>query len=233
MKRSLNTREKRLLTFCLLTLLIVGNALALREFLSRRKTASALITSLKGQEASNRIWLGDRPLYEKRSAWLDKSMPYTASAGKSRGELLDDLRGSALDLGLKTENESPLDSVALELDNKDVYANEVSVSMRVRGDQDTLLRWLLTLQSPERFTIVKALELELDSRSKEKTPQAQCNLTVARWFNPNPPPGTVPETPPEAAPAATTPPVAAPTDETPNPLELGSPLDGIVPKQSS
>jgi hypothetical protein len=227
MKRSMNTREKRLLTICLLTLLVVGNALALREFLSRRKTASGLISSLKGQEAANRIWMSDRPLYEKRAAWLNKTMPYTASAGKSRGELLDDLRGSALDLGLKTDNENPLDSVALELDNKEVYANEVSVSMRVRGDQDTMLRWLLTLQSPERFTIVKALELELDSRSKEKTPQAQCNITVARWFNPNPPPGSVPETPPAAAP------VAAPTDDTPNPLELGSPLDGIVPKQSS
>jgi hypothetical protein len=232
MKRSMNTREKRLLTICLLTLLVVGTALALREFMSRQKAASALIVSLKGQEATNRIWLRDRPLYEKRAAWLDKTMPYTPSAGKSRGELLDDLRGSALDLGLKTDNENPLDSVALELDNKDVYANEVSVSMRVRGDQDTLLRWLLTMQSPERFTIVKALELELDSRSKEKTPQAQCNITVARWFNPNPPPGTVPETLPDATPA-TTAPVAAPADDTPNPLELGSPLDGIVPKQSS
>jgi hypothetical protein len=141
-----------------------------------------------------------------------------------------ELRGSALDLGLKTDNENPLDSVALELENKEVYANEVAVSMRVRGDQDTVLRWLFTLQSPERFTTIKNIELELDSRSKEKTPQVQCNLTVARWFNPNPPAGGVPVQP-TAAPTEA-PPVAAPA-ETPNPLEIVSPLEGLAPSQSS
>src|SRR5688572_10053069 len=114
MKRSLNTREKRLLMLCLLTLLVVGNALALREFMSRQKTATAALSTLKEQAAANRIWMNDRATYEKRLAWLEQNMPYTASAGKSRGELLDDLRGSALDLGLKTDNENPLDSVALE-----------------------------------------------------------------------------------------------------------------------
>jgi hypothetical protein len=227
MKRSLNTREKRLLTLCLLTLLVVGNALALREFMARQKAATAALSTLKEQAAANRIWMNDRGTYEKLLAWLEANMPYTASAGKSRGELLDDLRGSALDLGLKTDNENPLDSVALELPNKEVYANEVAVSIRVRGDHDTLLRWLMTLQSPERFTTVKALELELDPRSKEKTAQAQCNLTVARWFNPNPPPSGVPAA---SAPAA---PTAAPAGDIPNPLEISSPLDGIVPAPSS
>jgi len=230
-KRSLNTREKRLLMLCVATLLIVGNALAIREFLARRKAATSDLSSLKEQESSNRIWMNDRALFEKRLAWLETTMPFTASAGKSRGELLDDLRNSALDVGLKTENENPLDSLALELENKEIYANEVAVSMRVRGDQETLLRWLLTLQSPERFTVVKAIDLELDSRSKEKTPQAQCNITVARWFNPNPPPGGAPAPP---APPAAIPPVAAPAgDAVPNPLEIGSPLDGLAPNQSS
>src|SRR3954463_4417311 len=230
MKRSLNSREKRLLTICLLTLVVVGNVLAIREFLSRKKAATATLAGLKDQETSNQIWMNERPLYEKRLAWLDKFMPYTTSAGETRGELLDDLRGSALDLGLKTDNENPLDSVALELENKELYANEVAVGMRGRGDQATLLRWLYPLQAPERFTVIKNVELELDSRSKEKTatPQLQCNLTVARWFNPNPPPGLVPVEP--AAPAATQPiqPVAAPAD-TPNPLEIVTPLDGLAP----
>lgn len=224
MKRTLNTREKRLLLICLLTLLIVGNVLAVQQFMARQKAATATLSSLREQESSNRIWMNDQSLYEKRLKWLDSSMPYTASAGKSRGELLEDLQGSALDVGLKTDNENPQES--LELD----HANEVSVSMRVKGDQDTLLRWLLTMQSPERFTTVKALELELDSRSKEKTPQAQCNITVARWFNRNPPPGGVP---PEPAPPATVPPTAAPAGDIPNPLEIGSPLDGLAPPQSS
>jgi hypothetical protein len=224
MKRGLNTREKRLLVLCVLTLVVVGNVLAIREFLGRRKAAVAALSSLNEQEAMNKLWIRDRALYEKRAAWLDTNMPYTSSAGKSRGELLDDLRNSALDVGLKTDNENPQESLALELDNKDIYANEVSVSIRVRGDQETLLRWLLTLQSPERFTVIKLIELQLDSRSKEKTPQAECNITVARWFNPNPPPGGAPA---EAVPASA--PVATPAEEAPNPLQIGSPLDALGP----
>ncbi len=219
MKRSLNVREKRLLTLCIVTLLLVGNGLALREFLARQKTAATALSTLKEQGNSNRIWMNDRALYEKRLVWLDKNMPYTASAGKAQGQLLDDLRNSALDVGLKVESENPLDAVALG------FANEVSVSLRLRGDQDTMLRWLLTLQSPERFVAVKSMELELDTRSKEKLPQAVCNLTAAKWFNPNAPPAGVP--------AAAEEPVAAPAPEVENPLQLGSPLEGIVPTESS
>jgi hypothetical protein len=230
MKRTLNTREKRLLILCVLTIVVVGNALAVREFMSRRKAAVASIATLKEQETANRIWLNDRAGFEKRLAWIHQMMPYTASEGKSKGELLDFLSISARDVGLRPDNENPLDSLALELENKEIYANEVAVSMRLRGDLDTLQRWLLTLQGHDRFTVIKSIELELDSRTREKTPQAQCDITVARWFNPTPPPQTVTTTAPAAAP--TTPPA---TNEAPlpNPLEINSPLDGLLPIDNS
>jgi hypothetical protein len=40
------------------------------------------------------------------------------------------------------------------------------------------------MQSPEKFQAIKELQIQLDSRAKEKTPQALCNLTLARWFKP-------------------------------------------------
>ena len=229
-KRSLNTREKRLLTMCVLTLVVVGNVLVIREFMNRRKEAVSALASLKDEETMNRLWMNDSALYQKRLAWLNSTMPYTPSEGKSRGELYDDLTQSARDVGLNTDNENPQESLALELDNKDLYANEVSVSMRIKGDHNTMLKWLLTLQAHDRFVVIKDLQLEPDSRSKEKTPQAQCNITVARWFNPNPPPGGVP---PAVTPAPVTAPVAEPAGEIPNPLEIGSPLDGVVPPSPS
>jgi hypothetical protein len=193
--------------------------------MNRRKTALASVSTLKELESANLIWMNDRDAFKKRLAWINTMMPYTPSEGKSKGELLDFLVGSALDVGLKPDNENPLDSLALELENKDIYANEVAVSMRVRGDLDTIQRWLLTLQGHDRFTVIKAIELELDnSRSKEKTPQARCDITVARWFNPSPPPASL-----TAAPvAAPTPPPAA-TTEAPHP----NPLDGILPVDNS
>jgi hypothetical protein len=214
-KRTFNTREKRLLIICLSTIFLVGNAMAIREFLSRRKALVISLDTMKKQETANRMLLLDGPRMEKLDGWLEKNLPYTNSAGKAQGQLLDDLRNSALDLGLKTENENPLESLELS------HHNEVSVSLRVRGDQEVVTSWLLTLQSPEKFTAIKSVELELDTRSREKTPQAQCNITVARWFNPKPPAGYQ-EPVPVPAPAAV--PV-----ENANPLELTTPLDGLVP----
>jgi hypothetical protein len=215
LKRTFNSREKRLLIICLSTIFLVGNFMAVREFLGRRKELASRLDDLKRQETSNRLILQDGPRMEKLNAWVDKSMPYTNSAGKAQGQLLDDLRNSALDMGLKTENEQLLEPVELS------HHNEVSVSMRVRGAQEVVIGWLLTLQSPEKFTAIKSVELELDTRSREKTPQAQCNITVARWFNPQPPPGYQE---PTTAPA----PAAVPVENS-NPLEITTPLDGIAP----
>ena len=45
MSRSLNQREKRLLTLCLATLFVVGGMLGTREFLARYKAANATLSS--------------------------------------------------------------------------------------------------------------------------------------------------------------------------------------------
>jgi hypothetical protein len=75
MKRSLNAREKRLLIICVLTLVVVGNALVIRDFVGRRKAAMTTLSSLKEQESSNLIWMNERAVYEKRLVWLEQNMP--------------------------------------------------------------------------------------------------------------------------------------------------------------
>lgn len=199
MKRGLNKREKRLLMFCIGTVFIVINLFAIREFTSRRKAYAEEIRRLQAQAQDNKSWLTQRTFMDKRLAWLDKNMPYTDSDGKSQGQLLELLQNSALDSDLKVTNQTLHEALALD------HCNEVSLSLKLRGDQDKMLRWLLTLQSPEKFTAIKAFDLQLDTRGKEKVPQAECNLTIARWFNPTPPAGTA-------------------TPEVVNPLEAPDPL---------
>lgn len=215
MKRTLNDREKRLLFFCLLTIFIVINVIALREFNVRRKALSASLNELTEQVRENEGLLSDRGFLEKRKAWLKKNMPYTNSAGKAQGQLLEDLQNAALDSELKISNQTLLEPLALD------HFNEVAVNIRIRGDQEKMMHWLVTLQSPEKFTTIKSIELELDSRAKEKTPQAQCNLTIARWFNT------------EAPPQETSPVPAAPPVETVSPLEIISPLESAITSEKS
>jgi len=246
MKRSLNSREKRLLMACLLTIFIVINFLAYRTYSTRNKSLNGRIQALDQQSKENRIWLDQKAKWQKRSKWLQANMSYTESAGRSQGQLLDELQTSALDAGLKVSNPTLLEptQVATPKNPDDIVCNEVAVSLRVRGDQNKLLNWLLTLQSPERFRSMKGFEIELDTKAKEKIPQAQCNITLARWFNPVAPPGAPP---PDATPAvepAVAPvelnPLTAPTDfpapaesTTPAPATAPAPAPAPAPPQQS
>lgn len=232
MKRSLNVREKRLLFLCLGTIFLVGNGLALREFTAKRKGILGSLEQLAEQATVNQALLSDRAFHEKHRAWLDQHMPYTESAGRAQGQLLEYLQNAALDNELTISNQTLLEP--LELD----HFNEVAVSIRIRGDQEKMLRWLLSLQSPERFQAIKSIDLELDSRAREKTPQAQCNLTVARWFNSEPPPqAAVPASLPASIPAPATQPELErerePEADPVNPLEISSPLDSLSTERSA
>jgi Tfp pilus assembly protein PilN len=210
MSRGLNPREKKLLVACLLAVFGVGTAFAWGSFSKKRKALKNEIENLAQQRNDNNALLERRDFWVKRMKWLDSKMPYTDSALRSQGQLLDELQASTLDAELKITGQTLLDSVQLD------YCNEVALNIKVRGDQDRLLRWLLMLQSTESFQVIKSIELELDAKAKEKTPQAQCNLTIARWFNKTPPADAAPPAPHPAV-----------TDTLANPL--ASPLDPVAP----
>jgi hypothetical protein len=61
---------------------------------------------------------------------------------------------------------------------------EVKVGVRLRGDQDKMMRWLGGLQDPMRFVVIDELQMELDSKARSKIPQMQCQIVLARWFKP-------------------------------------------------
>jgi hypothetical protein len=178
MSRTLNSREKQLLLLCLGVLVLMGGLILVNLFLQKRSSLTTRINALQNQKKENEVWLGDRAFWEKRKAWLNEHMPSTDSLGRTQGVFLEELQNAALDRGIKVLQQTLPDPVTT------ADFREVAVSLRLYGDQGAILQWLATMQSPDKFQAVKALEFELDARSKEKTPQAQCNLTVARWFKP-------------------------------------------------
>ena len=101
----------------------------------------------------------------------------------AQAKLLEEIQNVALDYQLQVQKQQLLPDAADSKTNASVY-REVAVEVRLRGDQTTLLGWLASLQSPEKFQAIKQLELEIDAKAKEKTPQALCNLVLARWFKP-------------------------------------------------
>ena len=92
MSRTLNTREKRLLGACLLVIFLVGNIFAYRVFNTKRQSLKSQLASLEEQKLTNDSWLKSAKKWEKRKGWIESHMPYTNSAGRSQGQLLEELQ---------------------------------------------------------------------------------------------------------------------------------------------
>ncbi len=180
MAAKLTPREKNLLLLCVAVLVVMTGMILTKQFLDRRKAALEKIVSLQRQKAENDGWAKEQPFWEKRRLWLADRMPGTDSLGRAQGQLLEDIQNEALEWGIIAEQPTlpPLASTP-----NPAY-REVTISVRLRGDQATVLSWLATLQSPEKFQAVRELQIEIDTRAREKTPQVICNLTLARWFKP-------------------------------------------------
>lgn len=184
MALALTQREKKLLTACVSALLLMATFILLKQFLDRRTAVLAKIASLEAEKQENEAYLADREFWDKRARWLRETMPVTASLGTAQAQLLEEIQNVALDYELQFQKQPILLPESNDAkQNASVY-REAAIEVRLRGDQTTVLGWLATLQSPEKFQAIKHLELEIDARAKEKSPQVLCNLTLARWFKP-------------------------------------------------
>jgi hypothetical protein len=175
----MTAREQRLLAGCVAVVLISGTTVLAKEYLNRSSAVEKQIATLQAEKKEADSWLADRAFQDKRRDWLDKHLPSTTSVLRAQGELVEELQNAVLDLGLKMSRPPQLNDAT-----KTPHYQEVTVSLSVSGDQAITLDWLATLQSPERFQIIKNLEIDPDNRSQAKTQQANTTLTIARWFKP-------------------------------------------------
>jgi hypothetical protein len=185
MALALTQREKNLLGACIAALVLMATFIILKQFLDRRTAALAKISALEAEKQENEGYLADRDFWDKRARWLRETMPTTESLGTAQAQLLEEIQNVALDYELQFQKQPVLLPESKDSkDNAAVY-REAAIEVRLRGDQPTVLGWLASLQSPEKFQAIKQVEIELDVKAKEKTPQVLCNLVLARWFKPD------------------------------------------------
>jgi hypothetical protein len=178
MSTKLSSREKRLLGLCVGVLGLMATMILANAFMQRRGTALATVARLESELKDNATWLSDQAYWQEHADWLAQTMPTTESLGRAQGQLLEEIQNAALDLQIQVERQTLLEPV-----NQPNY-REVSINVRLFGDQTVMLQWFATMQSPEKFQYIKNMEFEIDTRARTPKPQARCDLTLARWFKP-------------------------------------------------
>lgn len=184
MALALTPREKKLLGACIGALVLMATFILLKQFLDRRTAVLAKVAALESEKQENDIYMADREFWEKRGTWVENTMPTTESLGSAQAKLLEEIQNVVLDYELQFQKQPVLLPESKDAKKNEAHYQEAAIEVRLRGDQATVLGWLASLQSPEKFQAIKQLELELDSKAKEKTPQVLCNLVLARWFKP-------------------------------------------------
>lgn len=200
-----------MLGLCLGVIFLVVNGFAARSVLKVLRGSDAKIQTLKNTLADNEMWLDEAPKAEAREKWLEANMPKMTgqTLGKLQGDLIQSLQDDVFNRKLRIDRQSLQDIVY------ETFYTEVAVRLEVEGAETAVIEWLTTLQGPNQFQIIKALELELDTRSRELEPQAECEITIARWFHPEtgeaiPVEGDAPAAPAGDATTGTAPPAGAP-----------------------
>ena len=179
--RKLTGREKWLLGLCGASIFGVANAFVARSVWNTLRTGDDRIGELRNRLADQEMWLEDAEKTDARERWLEETMPRLAGStlGKEQGDLLQAMQDDLFERKLKIERQSLQDIV------QENFYTEVAVRLIVRGDESDVVEWLTTLQNPDKFQVIKSLELEIDSRAREEEPQAVCQITIARWFVPD------------------------------------------------
>lgn len=178
--RALTVREKWLLGLCFGVIFVVGNAIAARSVLKVLRGSDSKIETLTSTLADHEMWVEDAPKAEAREKWLTEKMPHLGDStlGKLQGDLIQSLQDDLFERKLRIDQQSLQDIVS------EPFYTEVAVRLTVRGAETEVVGWLTTLQAPDKFQVIKAIELELDTKSKEVEPQAVCQITIARWYLP-------------------------------------------------
>lgn len=169
-----------MLGLCLGVIFLVVNGFAARSVLKVLRGSDAKIQTLKNTLADNEMWLDEAPKAEAREKWIESNMPKMTgqTLGKLQGDLIQSLQDDVFNRKLRIDRQSLQDIVY------ETFYTEVAVRLEVEGAETAVIEWLTTLQGPDKFQIIKSLELELDSRSREIEPQAECEITIARWYHP-------------------------------------------------
>lgn len=178
--RPLTAREKWMLGLCLGVIFAVGNGFAARSVLKTLRGSDAKIALLKNTLADHEMWLDEAPKAVAREQWLAANMPKTqgATLGKLQGDLALSLQDEVYNRKLRIDRQSLQDIV------RGAFYVEVAVRLEVEGPEAAVIDWLTSLQGPDKFQVIGELELELDTRSREAEPQAECEITIARWYHP-------------------------------------------------
>ena len=173
--RALTAKEKRLLVGLLAAIFVLLNVLGLQAFIERQRALQKSIADLEVLAAESRDLVAQKNEWDERAAWLDANQPEDdTTTTDDDAKFYEFVESSAKKHGLQYTRKD-----GGTMPGEGPYA-EVFDSSQVKGNMESLVKWLSELQQPEDFRAIKRLSI----KSAPEPPDVICDIEVARWYRP-------------------------------------------------
>jgi hypothetical protein len=171
----MNQRE-RLLSFAIAGLIFaVVNLFVWSWLFGAIRAARAEFATRQGTRQEQSIFIKERPIWAKRSAWLEQHQPVLKNAGEAQTGLLDELKQVASKYDILIENPA-IGSGETTPTHQAVFA-----SIETKSPWPPLVHFLYDVQQPESFIVFETVNLMIDSSDPT---MMRGKFKIARWFAP-------------------------------------------------
>ena len=156
--RTLAPSEKRLLLILCGALFLALNMLGLRSFLQTRTKLRQSIVTARAELSEDKSWVSLADTLVPADRWISTHPMPALAADQASAALLKSEREEAEKAGLKIEEENLLPPEG------NPYGSSVSVSAKLSGPFQSMVKFLFAIQSPDAWRRVEKLTLRSDTQ---------------------------------------------------------------------
>jgi len=169
--KALRVREKKLLVWLGAAVLLGVHLILLQQAIRLDRANRVRMAEVSAELAEARMWVEGKSMWEARMAWLDKNLAVLKEE-KPEGALQKLTQTSVSKAGLTIEGQ---DLRALRQGER---MDSVANRLKLKGNLDQIVRWLVAVYDPAKGIAVT----ELDLRLGPEPPKMNAQVEVAQFF---------------------------------------------------
>lgn len=170
----MNRRERMLAAIVAGAIFLLINILIWSSLLGAIKRTSAQVTTMKAARTTQKIYIKERTLWEKRDKWLNEHQPVSKGPGEA-STLLDQVKQIAGKHNVLIENPA-IGASDSTPDHQGVFA-----SIETKSPWPPLVHFMYDSQQPDAFVVFENVNLQIDSADPTLM---RGKFKIARWLAP-------------------------------------------------
>jgi len=173
--KQLSRREKTLAALVGAVVFVLLNLFLVSAFVKKSASLRAEFVLKRNSRDAMQQMLTERPMWEQRDQWLNKTQPKLENESEAGVQLLDQIRDMARQRNVIVENQ------VIGSPAKTQWYRSVSVTLETRSSWQNLVDFLQNVQRPDQCVVFESANIQIDPNNAT---QMHGRFKIARWYAP-------------------------------------------------